>query len=535
LPTSGCNLSGTSGITIIVSNLLATPFLGSFDISYSLNGAIPVSETVGPIVMGGLANYIKLFITPADLSPCQVHTFDFVCAVVGDLSPWNNSCSTTITSDCATVPGTIIGPDTVCSGINSGNLVLSGNNGNPENWLYSITGGPPFTWISNTTPTQPYSNISDEMVWKVIVGSPFGLCADDTTLVDTIRVVPQSNPGNLPANFDICDNGNGGELNLTGYLGNVLNWSYSQDDGTTWGTIANTTDSLLYSNLLDTTLYRVLVKNNICPAVYSLPVTMNLIPGSDAGSIVGEFLVCNFENDSTLEVNPVVGSAVDWAISIDNGTTWNPLGIPDSLCPYSGLQSYTLFAAFVQEATCPYDTAYWSIVVLPIAPSAGPNISIFEEDSTQLMASGGSFFNWFPANYISDPAIQNPVVWPLTTTTYYVSITDVNGCSDTASVLITVLENILTIVVPNLLTPNSDGFNDYLSITNIDTYPNNELHIFNSYGQVIYQASPYTNDWYATFGGSQLPDGTYFYILNLNDPVNAPDPYQGVITILGNE
>jgi len=535
LPLSACYLSSSSTITITVSNVLGTPWAGSFDISYTLNAGAPVTETVGPIVMLGSTTYIKSFIVPADLSACQVHTLDFVLTVSGDVSPANNSCSVNITSDCAPVPGMITSPDTVCEGINSGNLVVWGYTGNIENWIMSDDAGATWFWTGLTTPTIPYSNIATQEFWWVLMGSPYGLCPDDSTAIDTINIVPQTIPGTLPVDFDICDNGNGGEINLTGYLGGVLNWEYSQDGGATWTPIASTSDSLLYSNLLDTTMYQVQVKNNICPAVYSAPITMTLIPGSDAGSIIGEFLVCNFENDSTLEINPVLGTVVDWAISTDNGTSWNAMGITDTLYPYSGLLNYTLFAVFVQEANCPYDTAYWSIVVLPLGVDAGLDVSIFEEDSTQLMATGGSFFNWFPATDISDPNIPNPIVWPLTSTTYYVQVTDINGCTDTASVLITVLPNILTIVIPNLLTPNSDGFNDYLVIPNIDTYPNNEIHIFNSYGQVIFEASPYTNDWYATYGGSQVPDGTYYYVLNLNDPVNAPDPYQGVITILGNE
>ena len=535
LPISGCYLPNNAEIYITVSNVLGVPFAGSFDISYSLNGAPPVTETVGPVVMLGSTTYIKQFLVTADLSACQVHTLDFVLTVVGDLNPLNNLVSVTVTSDCAPVPGTIIAPDTVCSGLNSGNLVLAGYTGNIENWIYSTTGGPPWTWLPNTTPTQPYSNINTEMLWWVLIGSPYGFCPDDSTEIDTIRTVPQSNAGSLPPDFDICDNGNGGVLNLTGYLGGILNWEYSQDGGATWTPIANTTDSLFYSNLLDTTMYQVQVQNSICPAVYSAPITMNLIPGSDAGSIIGEFLVCNFENDSTLEVNPVLGNVVDWSMSIDDGVTWTAMGVSDTLFPYAGLQDYTLFAVYIQEASCPYDTAYWSIVVLPLGVDAGPDVSIFEEDSTQLAATGGSFFSWYPPTDMSDPTVSNPIVWPMTTTIYYVSVTDMNGCSDTASVIITVNPNILTVVVPNLLTPNSDGFNDYLTIPNLDTYPNNEIFIFNAYGQVIYEARPYNNDWDATYSGSKIPDGTYYYVLNLNDPVNAPDPYQGVITILGND
>jgi gliding motility-associated-like protein len=174
-------------------------------------------------------------------------------------------------------------------------------------------------------------------------------------------------------------------------------------------------------------------------------------------------------------------------------------------------------------------------VVLPLLVTATPTATIVEGDSIQLLANGGVYFEWFPAVFMDDPLVSNPTVWPEATTTYYVEVTDLNGCADTASLVITVAANLTTVIVPNLLTPNADTYNDILIIPNIDTYPDNELVIFNSYGQVIFQSSPYNNDWDATMNGDAVPDGTYYYVLDLHDPILAPDPFQGVITILGND
>lgn len=59
----------------------------------------------------------------------------------------------------------------------------------------------------------------------------------------------------------------------------------------------------------------------------------------------------------------------------------------------------------------------------------------------------------------------------------------------------------------NIITANNDGFNDALVFSNLAMYPDHSLTIFNRWGQQIYQASPYRNDW----NGEGQGNGTYYY------------------------
>ncbi|MCB0642899.1 MAG: gliding motility-associated C-terminal domain-containing protein, partial [Phaeodactylibacter sp.] len=47
--------------------------------------------------------------------------------------------------------------------------------------------------------------------------------------------------------------------------------------------------------------------------------------------------------------------------------------------------------------------------------------------------------------------------------------------------------------------------------------PDNKVSIFNQWGDEVYQAAPYGNDWKGTYDGEDLPTGTYFFIVNLGD------------------
>ena len=76
---------------------------------------------------------------------------------------------------------------------------------------------------------------------------------------------------------------------------------------------------------------------------------------------------------------------------------------------------------------------------------------------------------------------------------------------------------VIKIAVPNAITPNDDGKNDALVIDGIEQYPENELVLFNRWGDILYKSKPYKNDWRGTNqSGQDLPEGTYYYVLRLN-------------------
>ena len=73
--------------------------------------------------------------------------------------------------------------------------------------------------------------------------------------------------------------------------------------------------------------------------------------------------------------------------------------------------------------------------------------------------------------------------------------------------------------IPKGFSPNGDEFNEYFVVKDLDIYPYNSIVIINRHGQKVYEAAPYNNDWNGKtmFGveGEDLPEGTYFYILDL--------------------
>ncbi|MFT5149735.1 MAG: gliding motility-associated-like protein [Glaciecola sp.] len=58
---------------------------------------------------------------------------------------------------------------------------------------------------------------------------------------------------------------------------------------------------------------------------------------------------------------------------------------------------------------------------------AGPDRSICLGDEVQLMASDAMFYEWSPANGLSDVDASNPIANPNVTTTYFLNSVDLNG------------------------------------------------------------------------------------------------------------
>jgi gliding motility-associated-like protein len=101
---------------------------------------------------------------------------------------------------------------------------------------------------------------------------------------------------------------------------------------------------------------------------------------------------------------------------------------------------------------------------------------------------------------------------------YKICIRDCPNLCSVANIILKVGSGIKC-EVPNVITPNNDGINDEFIIPCLEVaeYGQNELIIFNQWGDEVYTAKPYRNNWKGTYGDDPLPVGTYFYIFNLGN------------------
>lgn len=132
--------------------------------------------------------------------------------------------------------------------------------------------------------------------------------------------------------------------------------------------------------------------------------------------------------------------------------------------------------------------------------------------SFQNLTNGGSTYYWEfgdPASGSNNSTAFNPQhsysakglydVWLIATTD--------KGCVDSITKPIRVADDEFD--VPNVITPNGDGFNETLKISNFESLKECRIEIYNRWGKLIYKSDNYRNDWNA----NDVADGVYYYIL----------------------
>jgi gliding motility-associated-like protein len=431
-----------------------------------------------------------------------------------------------------TVAGTISGATTVCAAANAGVLSITGNMGMVTGWQSSVNNGTSWQNINNITTSLSYLNLSITTWYRAIVKS--GICSPDTTAHVVINVNPVTVPGILTGGGNFCGNTATGTLTLSGTTGVIQNWLSSTDNGTTWISIPNTTNSQNYTNVPVTTWYSVVVKSGTCPADTSVVEKVNVAPQTVSGTISSSNSVCYGIGRDTLLLTGRVGKVLNWLQSTDNGGTWTTITNQTDSLIYNALTQTTWYAAVVQSGNCAIDTATAvAITVFPKTPvDAGPDATLTLGQSVTLAGTGTGTPLWTPALFLSNPAIFTPVAKPETTTTYTLFVTDSKGCVNSDTVRITILKVVFDGKISNLFTPNGDGINDTWYLEDIQKFPDCEVIVYNIYGNVVFTKKGYMNDWKGTYNGVELPDGTYYYVLKFD---SSDVVLKGALDILRNK
>lgn len=192
---------------------------------------------------------------------------------------------------------------------------------------------------------------------------------------------------------------------------------------------------------------------------------------------------------------------------------WNPQPEMARMQPYT-------FTVWVADERCPQAEPKAYQFAASVAPgftvSVEGNTRLNKGQETELEVSGapaGSTFRWTSGKaLLADQASARLAVAPVKTTTYKVQVSAPSGCvySDSVKVEVSTAPEIVTnaAIIPNIITPDNDGKNDYFKVQLSEPGPY-MLEIFDRTGKQIFATDNYDNKW----NGANVAAGTYYYLL----------------------
>ncbi|MEP7165723.1 MAG: choice-of-anchor L domain-containing protein [Ferruginibacter sp.] len=171
---------------------------------------------------------------------------------------------------------------------------------------------------------------------------------------------------------------------------------------------------------------------NLSPGTYTITVKdangcTNTVPG----------ILVRFDNSITLSTGaaPTICEGKNTTLSATtNGTSvlWTPAATLNSVTLLNPLASPTITTKYyIRSILGICDKTDSVTVFVNPAPdaNAGADSTICFGGSTQLSGSGGVDYIWSPVTYLSATNVSNPLVTKPATITYYLSVTDANGCT----------------------------------------------------------------------------------------------------------
>jgi|GEM_PF-6478772 len=274
----------------------------------------------------------------------------------------------------------------------------------------------PTTGLSASDIPNPVASPTSSTTYTVVITDGNGCSASDAVQVNV----------NTPPTASITGGNNiclGETTTLTAAGGNSYLWSNGAN-----------TPAITVSPSATTTYSVTVTAANTCTASTSITVTVNQLP---VANISAPAAICEGSDLNLMENGGSPG--VTWAWSGPNGFTSSVQNPISANVTSANAGTYSVTVSFGNNCA---NTATASVLVNPNpVANAGPDANICMGDTTQLQASGagpGGSYTWSPTATLDAANVPNPMAFPIATTSYIVTVTDANNCTDTDGVQVSV-------------------------------------------------------------------------------------------------
>lgn len=415
--------------------------------------------------------------------------------------------------------------DNVCEGspVSFMDASTPAGSGTIINWMWDVTNNGSIDYVVQN-PFHVYSNTGPQDVMFIVTDS-YG-CKD--TIIKTIYVNPK--PKADFAGTSLCD---GVTIVLTDSTtiasGNIVSWQWDVNgDGVFDYFTKNATHGYPSSGIYNVKL--VVTSDSGCVDSVTIQVNINVKPKADFA--YGES--CEGDHMAFIDLSTPTPEGWSWNFGDGSIDQFSNKQNPTHAFLASGIYPVKLVvwlgpcrdSVTYLHTVRPRPTAAWDVADKPLRPEKDLKFTDKSTGGTGNGMPNGIVSAWYwtyNSNLFSED--QNPVI-QLAQDDYEVCLTVTNhyGCKD---IKCETIEVRYEFIIPNIITPNGDGKNDFFVIKALFG-EGNKLVIYNRWGDKVYENESYKNDWGATGGMGNLTDGTYFYILY----TNLGETYKGTVTVL---
>jgi len=466
---------------------------------YSITGTFQTSPVFGPLADG---NYT---VTVSDVNTG--------CSVSGNIINLNCGCANPTTLNIADATGNTC-PENV--------FTLSGNTFGGSATEVSISHNGYGSLDQTTISTSPFeftytpdaADAGTTVTITVTTDNPAG--DPCTSSVANFDLIVYSSPVAIAgSNSPICD---GEDLSITETGTDAITWAWS---GPFTYSSTDQNPTINAANLLSNGTYTVVISDaNGCVATDDVLVLVIPIPDP---TITNPGTLCSSGAVTTLEAATAGGT---WS-----GDGVNPLtGIFDPGLAGVGNHEIT----YTIGGACG-DSDMITISVIQTADATiNPVDTLFFSDPVVIVSANSLGGVWSGIGINELTGEFTPSVADIGDHEIFYTIEGLCGAID--SIIIVVIPDIIPdLLIPDVLTPNDDGYNDTWRIQGIQAFENVEIVIFNRWGDDVFEFTgtgdayhEISNQWDGIRNGKELPFGTYVYLLILDNE----DTYKGTVTII---
>ncbi|NIG53236.1 gliding motility-associated C-terminal domain-containing protein [Chitinophaga sp. Cy-1792] len=300
-------------------------------------------------------------------------------------------------------------------------------------------------------------------------------------------------------------------------------------------TFGDGTDTLTYSKTVfnhtypDTGVYKVkLVVNPTLACSDSTTAEVRNYPGlrmdfTSTGFCKGDQI--KFEDLSTYEYGEITSRK--WTIDT---TKLLPQSGPNTTYVFPVASTYVVTLDLATSTGCEGSVSK-QIRIYAVTPFAGNDTILIKGKPFTMQGSGGDFYKWSPAIGLSDPNVANPILSSYADTTYYLQVSNAQGCVGYDSVSVKFMAG-PDIYVPNAFSPNGDGVNDRFRFIPVGMVTYKYFRIYNRWGQELYASTDFKTGWDGNVGGQPAPVDTYIWILDATDVDGKNIQQKGTVTLI---